>query len=75
MAIAKEKFLKGQKLLSLAKQKANQIGLSSEGLKLEDLIRKLQEMEGFTACFRVKKSCPEMSCCWQASCGCKMLAS
>jgi hypothetical protein len=74
MAKAKEKFFKGPKLLSLAKQKALQVGLAGDGMKLEELICKVQEKEGNTVCFRKKKTCPETLCCWQASCGAEILA-
>ena len=73
--MAKEKFFKGPKLLSLAKQKAQQVGLNGDGLKLEVLVRAIQEKEGYTVCFREKKTCPELDCCWQASCGARMITS
>jgi len=75
MAMAKEKFFKGPKLLSLARRKARQAGLGSDGLKLEDLICRIQQKEGYTVCFRKKTSCPERSCCWQVSCGARMLTA
>ena len=53
--MAKEKFFKGPKLLSLAKHKAGQAGLDSEGLKLEDLICRIQEKEGYTVVSERKK--------------------
>jgi hypothetical protein len=73
--MAKEKFFKGPKLLSLAKQKALQLSLESDGMKLEELICKVQEKEGNPVCFRKKKTCTEVLCCWQASCGAEMRAS
>jgi hypothetical protein len=71
----KKTFFKGPKLLSLAKQKAAQYGLAGDGMKLEELVCKVQEKEGNSVCFRRKKKCPEVLCCWQASCGAEMLAS
>ena len=72
--MAKEKFFKGSKLLALAKQKAMQVGLKSDGMKLEELICKIQEKEGNTVCFRKRDTCPEILCCWQASCSAEILA-
>jgi hypothetical protein len=71
--ILKNKFFKGPKLLSLARKKAIQLGLASDGVALEELIRQVQEKEGNTVCFRKRKTCQETLCCWQASCGAKML--
>lgn len=65
-------YFKGPKLLSLARQKAKQIGVDSNGLNLEQLIHKIQQKEGNSECFRKNKSCAEVLCCWQASCGAKM---
>ncbi len=73
--MAKKTFFKGPKLLSLARQKAGQLGVESAGLNLENLIHRIQEREGNAACFRKKKTCPEILCCWQASCGAKMIVS
>jgi hypothetical protein len=72
--MSRKKFFKGPKLLSLARQKAAQLGLESEGIKLGELICKVQEREGNPVCFRKKKTCPEILCCWQASCSAEMLA-
>jgi hypothetical protein len=71
----KKIFYKGPKLLSIARQKASQLGVESAGVNLENLIHRIQEKEGNAACFRKKKNCPEILCCWQASCGAKMTAS
>jgi hypothetical protein len=73
--MAKEKFFKGPKLLSLAKQKARQMGLAVDGMNLQELICKVQEREGNTVCFRKRKTCTETLCCWQASCGAVIPAS
>jgi hypothetical protein len=71
----KKIFYKGPKLLSIARQKARHLGVESAGLNLEDLIHRIQEKEGNATCFRKKKNCSEILCCWQASCGAKMIAS
>lgn len=70
--MAKSTFFKGPKLLSLARQKANILSIDHNQMKLADLICKIQEQEGHTACFRTKKICSEMTCCWQASCGAQL---
>lgn len=70
--MARTRYFKGPKLLSIARQKALKMGVASQGVNLEDLIRSVQDKEGHTACFRKKKRCPQMLCCWQASCGAKM---
>ncbi len=70
--MAKELYLKGSKLFSLARKKALRLDMESKGLKLEELICKIQEREGNEPCFRRKDSCSEKKCCWQASCGTNM---
>lgn len=71
--MSKKEFFKGPKLLSLARQKATQFGLACEGVKLEELICKVQEKEGNIVCFRKRKTCPEVLCCWQASCSAEIV--
>jgi hypothetical protein len=73
--ISKKLFFKGPKLLSLAREKAVQLGMACDGVKLEELVCRIQEKEGNTACFRKRKTCQESICCWQASCGAEMLVS
>lgn len=75
MSMSKKTFFKGPKLLSLARQKAQQVGVEGKGMGLEELILKVQEKEGNPACFRRKKTCPEVLCCWQVSCGAEMIGS
>ncbi len=70
--MAKKVFLKGSKLFSVARKKALRLDLESRGLKLAELICKIQEHEGHTACFKKKDVCGEEACCWQASCGAEM---
>lgn len=67
-------FRKGPKLFSLARKKAITLGVPQEkGVKLAELINRIQEKEGNDLCFRKKPSCKETACCWQASCGAEML--
>ncbi|THB75510.1 MAG: SAP domain-containing protein [Desulfobulbaceae bacterium] len=73
--MAKVKFMKGQALFALARKKATELGVDAKNLKLAELIHKVQIKEGHTACFRNSAECPELDCCWQASCGAKMIGS
>ena len=70
--MTKKKFLKGSPLFALARSKACSLNIETAGLKLEPLIREVQAAEGHEPCFRVKKRCPQIQCCWQASCGAEM---
>ncbi len=73
--MSEKTFLKGPKLLSFARQKARLIGVESRGINLEKLICRIQEKEGNSICFRKKEFCSEVLCCWQASCGAKMVGT
>lgn len=62
-------FRKGPKLFSLARKKALFLGVSQEkGVKLAELICRIQEQEGNIPCFRQRDSCTQTACCWQGSC-------
>jgi len=66
-------YKKGPKLFSLARKKAITLGVPQEkGVKLAELICRIQEQEGNDSCFRKRNLCPQTTCCWQASCGAKM---
>jgi hypothetical protein len=68
-------YKKGPKLFSLARKKAINLEVSQEkGIKLAQLICKIQEKEGNDSCFRKRPACSQTTCCWQASCGAKMVA-
>jgi hypothetical protein len=67
-----ETFLKGAALFGVARRKAKMLGSAPGGLKLAELIHLIQLREGHTPCFRTRKSCREMTCCWQLSCGAAM---
>lgn len=72
--MAVQVFKKGPKLFSLARKKAITLGVPQEkGVKLAELINRIQEKEGNEICFRQKATCSQMGCCWQASCGAEML--
>jgi hypothetical protein len=62
-------YKKGPKLFSLARKKALMLGIPQEkGVKLAELICRIQEQEGNTSCFRQREVCSQTTCCWQASC-------
>jgi len=67
--MADKKFRKGPKLFSLARKRALRLDIPQEkGVKLSELICRIQEKEGNFPCFQQKETCNETSCCWQASC-------
>ncbi len=67
------KFNKGPKLFSLARKKALTLGVPQEkGVKLAELISRIQQKEGNSPCFRQREVCSELTCCWQASCQAEM---
>ncbi|BHH81775.1 hypothetical protein [Desulforhopalus sp. 52FAK] len=66
-------YKKGPKLFSLARKKAITLGVPQEkGVKLAELICRIQEQEGNDSCFRKRDACSQTTCCWQASCGAEM---
>lgn len=69
----KMKFLKGSPLFALARSKARPAGIDPAGLKLDQLIHAIQAQEGHESCFKKKKNCGHPDCCWQASCGARMV--
>ncbi|MFW2365373.1 MAG: hypothetical protein ACN4GW_03100 [Desulforhopalus sp.] len=72
--MAGKTFKKGPKLFSLARKKALRLGVPQEkGVKLAELISRIQRQEGNEPCFRQRAVCSETGCCWQASCQVEML--
>jgi len=68
-------YKKGPKLFSLARKKAITLDVPQEkGVKLAQLICRIQEKEGNDSCFRKRPACNQTTCCWQASCGAEMVA-
>lgn len=66
---ANKGYRTGPKLFSLARKKALLLGVAQEkGVKLAELICRIQEKEGNPPCFRQRQNCPQSTCCWQASC-------
>ncbi|MBL8899989.1 MAG: hypothetical protein JNM84_20330 [Planctomycetes bacterium] len=53
----------------LARTKAEELGLPHAGRNLSELVRSIQQREGYEACFDTGNSvCPHESCCWRESC-------
>lgn len=66
-------FKKGPKLFSVARKKALVLGVPQEkGVKLAELIGRIQIKEGHDPCYQKKESCSQIDCCWQASCNAHM---
>ena len=71
--MVEKKFKKGPKLFSLARKRALMLDVPQEkGIKLAELIERIQQKEGNPSCFCQRESCAETSCCWQASCAARM---
>jgi len=66
-------FLKGPSLSAYARKKATNLGLDGKGMKLADLVWMIQEKEGHTPCFKKEKICSQSACCWQLSCGARIV--
>ena len=74
--MSKKVFLKGPKLFSLARKKALLLDIPQEkGVKLAELICRIQQKEGNDQCFKERDACLELRCCWQASCGATMISA
>lgn len=67
-------FRRGPQLFSLARKRALLLDVPQEkGVKLEELISRIQTKEGNPVCFRRRDICSETSCCWQGSCNVLMV--
>ncbi|RUM47800.1 MAG: hypothetical protein DSY80_00560 [Desulfocapsa sp.] len=71
--MAKKQFLKGSPLSAYARKKATKLGLDTKGMKLANMVWMIQEKEGHTSCFKREKECKQTQCCWQLSCGARMI--
>lgn len=72
--MAPKAYLKGPKLFSLARKKALRMDIPQyKGIKLSELICRIQEKEGNLPCYQQREYCTQLDCCWQASCGTKMI--
>ena len=71
--MSEKKYKKGSQLFALARKKAHLLGIpQGKGVKMADLICRIQVKEGNPSCFQQQKVCSQKSCCWQASCGAAM---
>ena len=69
MGVTVKGYKRGPKLFSLARKKALALGVPQEkGVKLAELISRIQMKEGNLPCFRQREVCSQKNCCWQASC-------
>lgn len=69
-----KRYMRGPKLFSLARKKALQFDIpQNKGIKLGELICRIQEREGNVPCFQKREICRQVSCCWQASCNARMV--
>ncbi len=74
--MSRKVFLKGPKLFSLARKKALRLDIPQEkGVKLEELIGRIQLKEGNCVCYKQRESCEESACCWQASCTAEIIVN
>ncbi|WP_136795160.1 MULTISPECIES: hypothetical protein [Desulfosediminicola] len=72
--MAPKAYLKGPKLFSLARKKALRMDIPQhKGIKLSELICRIQEREGNLPCYQRREVCTQLNCCWQASCNTKMI--
>jgi len=72
--MSEKEFKKGPQLFSLARKKALILGVPQEkGVKLAELICRIQKQEGNEPCFQKKSECTETGCCWQLSCNVTMV--
>jgi hypothetical protein len=68
-----KEYKKGPKLFSLARKKALLLDVPQEkGVKLAELICRIQLKEGNRPCFGQQGVCTHNNCCWQGSCGARM---
>ncbi len=67
-----ENFKTGLTLYSFAQKKAKQLNMSDTSGKMEELICRIQQVEGNIVCFRRRQDCHEILCCWQAACTARM---
>lgn len=69
----KNSYRRGPKLFSLARKKALRLDIPQyKGIKLAELICKIQEAEGHAPCYQQREKCDQADCCWQASCSAVM---
>ena len=52
------------------KHKAKTLGVQPGRMNKTELVRKIQRVEGFTACYNtgVSSKCPQSACCFRGDC-------
>ena len=51
------------------KEIAKKLGVKPGAMNKQNLIRSIQEQEGYTACFNSEQiSCDQYDCCWRSDC-------
>ena len=64
-----KRYKTGPQLFSIARKKALLLDIPQEkGIKMGELICRIQVEEGNPSCFQQLETCSETTCCWQASC-------
>jgi len=55
--------------LSEVEKKAKNLGIRDTWrLSKKDLIKTIQNTEGFSQCFGTKRACDQLVCCWRSDC-------
>jgi hypothetical protein len=53
---------------NMLKTKAKTVGVNNPSSDKTELIRQIQTAEGYTPCYKTKKECAIMNCCWRGDC-------
>ena len=48
--------------------KATALGITDPAANRTDLIRQIQQYEGFSPCFKTKETCEQKQCSWRDEC-------
>ena len=54
--------------LNAVKAKAKSAGVNNPSSDKTELIRQIQNTEGNTPCYKTKKECAFLNCCWRGDC-------
>ena len=54
--------------LNTLKTKAKAVGVNNPSSDKTELVRQIQTAEGYTPCYKTKKECAVMNCCWRGNC-------
>jgi hypothetical protein len=50
------------------KAKAELVGVTNPSPNRTELIKQIQQAEGFSICFKTKSDCDQKKCCWRNDC-------